>query len=101
MGEALGTSTLIREGLHTQSFFFSPRKKPIERLSADTGTSPPACGRAGWTALQAVRKGINKQEEKCMDIYNVDGRRTPPPPSLFAPPPCRFRAVFTPQNMCK
>ena len=28
-------------------------------------------------------KGINRQEEKCMDIYNVDGRRTPPPPSLF------------------
>ena len=124
MGGALEMVSLIREGLHEQSFFFLPPKKLKERLSADTGTSSPAGCRARWTArntaekgingagrtmwryllcgrAESRRKGINKQEEKCMDIYNVDGRRTPPPPSFFSPPPCRFRAVFAPQNRCK
>ena len=56
MGGALEMVSLIREGLHEQSFFFLPRKKPKERLSADTGTSPPAGCRAGWTARKAVKK---------------------------------------------
>lgn len=43
MGGALEMVSLIREGLHEQSFFFLPRKKPKERLTADLVTQPIQC----------------------------------------------------------